>query len=92
VFADVIAEIPCATLDPVALTGDGAALIDLLVQSGLSPSKGQARRDLEAGGISVNNVRARGLDQRVRTEDLLFGRYLLLRKGKTSYAALRLPG
>lgn len=92
VFADVIAEIPCAMLDPAALAGDGAALIDLLVQSGLSPSKGQARRDLEAGGISVNNVRARGLDQRVRNEDLVFGRYLLLRKGKKSYAALQLPG
>jgi tyrosyl-tRNA synthetase len=92
VFRDLIAEIPNATLDATALDGEGAALIDLLVAAGLSPSKGQARRDLEAGGVYLNNQRSSGIDQRVGRGDLLFGRYLLLRKGKKSYAALSLPG
>lgn len=92
VFRDLIAEIPNAALDASALDGDGAALIDLLVAAGLSPSKGQARRDLEAGGVYLNNQRSSGIDQRVGRGDLLFGRYLLLRKGKKSYAALSLPG
>ena len=92
VFRDLIAEIPNATLDAAALEGEGAALIDLLVAAGLSPSKGQARRDLEAGGVYLNNQRSSGIDQRVGRGDLLFGRYLLLRKGKKSYAALSLPG
>ncbi len=92
VFRDLIAEIPNAALDAAALEGEGAALIDLLVAAGLSPSKGQARRDLEAGGVYLNNQRSSGIDQRVGRGDLLFGRYLLLRKGKKSYAALSLPG
>ena len=92
VFRDLIAEIPNAALEPAALDGEGAALIDLLVASGLSPSKGQARRDLEAGGVYLNNQRSSGIDQRIGRGDLLFGRYLLLRKGKKSYAALSLPG
>ncbi len=91
VFRDLIAEIPNAALDTAALDGEGAALIDLLVAAGLSPSKGQARRDLEAGGVYVNNQRSSGIEQRVGRADLLFGRYLLLRKGKKSYAALSLP-
>jgi tyrosyl-tRNA synthetase len=90
VFEDVIAEIPNAALEPAQLEGEGATLIDLLVLSGLCPSKGQARRDLEGGGIYLNNQRSSGIEQRVTAGDLLFGRYLLLRKGKKSYAALRL--
>jgi tyrosyl-tRNA synthetase len=90
VFEDVIAEIPNAELASAQLEGEGAALVDLLVASGLCPSKGQARRDLEGGGIYLNNVRSSGIEQRVTTADLLFGRTLLLRKGKKSYAALRL--
>jgi tyrosyl-tRNA synthetase len=88
VFRDLIAEIPNASLDTATMDGEGAALIDLLVAAGLCPSKGQARRDLEAGGVYVNNQRSSGIEQRVGRSDLLYGRYLLLRKGKKSYAVL----
>lgn len=92
VFADVIAELPNAALAAAQLDGEGAGLIDLLVASGLCPSKGQARRDLEGGGIYVNNRKASGAEQRLTRTDLVFGRWLLLRKGKKSYAALTLAG
>ncbi len=92
VFRDLIAEIPNAALDAATLDGEGAALIDLLVAAGLCPSKGQARRDLEAGGVYVNNQRSSGIEQRIGRGDLLYGRYLLLRKGKKSYAALSVVG
>lgn len=88
VFADVIAELPNAALDGALLEGEGASLIDLLVLSGLCASKGQARRDLEGGGIYINNRRASGVEQRLSRADLAFDRWLLLRKGKKSYAAL----
>jgi tyrosyl-tRNA synthetase len=88
VFCDVIAEIPNAAVSTELLAGEGAPLVELLVLSGLCPSKGQARRDLEGGGIYVNNIRSSGVEQRVNHQSLLFGRYLLLRKGRKSYAAL----
>ncbi|GMU42867.1 MAG: tyrosine--tRNA ligase [Xanthomonadales bacterium] len=88
VFTDVIAELPNAPLDATLLDGAGVALVDLLVASGLCASKGQARRDLEGGGIYVNNRRSSGVEQRIGRSDLAFGRWLLLRKGKKSYAAL----
>jgi tyrosyl-tRNA synthetase len=68
--------------------GAGAPLIELLVLSGLCPSKGQARKDLEGGGIYVNNVRVAEVARAVSTGDLLFGKHVLLRKGKRTYAAL----
>ena len=58
-----------------------------MVLSGLAPSKGAARKDIEAGGIYLNNTRA-NLKRHVTASNLLFGKYLLLRKGKKSYAVL----
>ena len=87
VFRDVAAEVPNQPLARALLDGAGAPLVDLVVAAGLAPSKGQARKDLEAGGIYLNNARAEF--SRVATSaDLLFGKYLLLRKGKRTYALL----
>ena len=57
--------------------------------AGLAPSKGQARKDIEAGGIYLNNVRVTEVARAATTADLLFGKFLLLRKGKRTYALLR---
>jgi tyrosyl-tRNA synthetase len=88
-FNDVAGEIPTNALERSRLEGAGSALTDLLVHSGLCPSKGQARKDIEGGGIYLNNVRVAESARGVTGADLLFGRYLLLRKGKRSYTLLR---
>ena len=62
--------------------------MELLVQSGLCTSKGQARKDIEGGGIYLNNVREGNFQRAVTTGDLLFGKHLLLRKGKRNYVVL----
>ncbi len=88
-FQDVIAEAPSKDLERTKLEGAGASLIELLVHAGLSPSKGQARKDIEGGGIYVNNVKAPDLARTVTTADVIFGSYVLLRKGKRTYAVLK---
>ena len=88
VFAQVVGEVPSAELDKAKLASPGAVLVDVLVHAGLCPSKNQARKDIEGGGIYVNNVRVAEGDRRVTADDLLFGKYLLLRKGKRAYAIL----
>ncbi len=87
IFNDVVGEVPTKELERAKLDGAGSPIIDLVVASGLEPSKGAARKSLEAGGVYLNNVRA-DLTRTVTTADLLFGKYLLLRKGKRSYAVL----
>ena len=57
--------------------------------AGLAPSRGQARKDIEAGGIYLNNARVTEVARAATTTDLLFGKFILLRKGKRTYALLR---
>ncbi len=87
VFADVVGEVPTKSLERARLDGAGAPIADLVVEAGLETSKGAARKSLEAGGIYLNNVRVEHT-RNVTTADLLFGKHLLLRKGKRSYAVL----
>jgi tyrosyl-tRNA synthetase len=87
-FRDVAGDIPTKALEKSRLEGAGSALVELLVHSGLSPSKGQARKDIEGGGIYLNNARVAEAGRAATLGDMLFGRYILLRKGKRSYALL----
>jgi tyrosyl-tRNA synthetase len=87
-FADVVGEVPTTDFDKAKLASPGAALAEVLVQAGLCPSKGQARKDITGGGIYVNNQRVAEVERALGASDLLFGKYVLLRKGKRTYAVL----
>lgn len=87
-FNDIIGEVPSKDIEKSKLEGPGLLLTELLVHSGLCPSKGQARKDIEGGGVNINNIREAGIQRLVTTNDLLFGKYILLRKGKRNYAVI----
>ncbi|MDP9258761.1 MAG: tyrosine--tRNA ligase [Actinomycetota bacterium] len=59
----------------------GRDVVDLLVESKLAASKGEARRLIAGGGIYVNDV-ALAESRALGTDDLLHDRYVMLRKGK----------
>lgn len=87
-FGDVAGEVPTKDIPRADLDGEGIGLLDLLVTAGLCPSKGQARKDVQGGGIYVNNVRCDDFSASVGADRLLFGKHLLLRKGKKNYVVL----
>jgi tyrosyl-tRNA synthetase len=87
-FRDVVGEAPSFVVPGSRFESPGFPLVEALVLAGLCPSKGQARKDLEAGGIYVNNLRAAETTRTLTSVDLLFGRHVLLRKGRRSYAVL----
>jgi tyrosyl-tRNA synthetase len=87
-FNDIVGEVPTRDLERNKLEGTGSPVVELLVHAGLCPSKGQARKDIEGGGVYVNNVRETNFQSALTTSNLLFGKYLLLRKGKRNYAVL----
>ncbi|MFG1779071.1 tyrosine--tRNA ligase [Micromonospora sp. NPDC049051] len=64
----------------------------LLRDSGLVPSLKEARRVIAEGGAYVNNTRITETDATVGRDDLLHGRYLVLRRGKRSFAGVELRG
>ena len=87
-FNEIVGEVPTRDLEKVNLEGAGLPLVELLVTSGLSASKGQARKEVEGGGVNVNNVRETNFQRAITTNDLLFGKHLLLRKGKKNYVVI----
>jgi tyrosyl-tRNA synthetase len=87
-FRDVVGEIPTLSVERNLFDGIGASLTDLVVHAKLATSKGQARKDIESGGIYLNNVRCPDTARVVLSSELLFGKHLLLRKGKRNYVVL----
>jgi tyrosyl-tRNA synthetase len=67
-------------------------VVDLLIAAGLAPSKGGARRTIKEGGAYVNNVKVTAEDAEVTAEQLLHGRWLVLRRGKKNLAAIEVTG
>lgn len=87
-FNEIVGEVPTKEMAAGELDGAGKQLLELLVLTGLCSSKGQARKDVEGGGVYINNVREAGIGRNVTRGDLLFSKHLLLRKGKRNYAVL----
>jgi tyrosyl-tRNA synthetase len=80
--------------DQVAeLAPDGPdSITDLLVETGLSASKGAARRTVAEGGVYVNNVRIDTDEWTPEPTDFLHGRWLVLRRGKRNIAGVQRIG
>jgi len=87
-FNEIVGEVPTKEIGREQLEGAGKPLVELLVHAGLCPSKGQARKDIEGGGVYLNNVREPASARAVSSNDLLFGKHVLLRKGKRNYVVV----
>jgi tyrosyl-tRNA synthetase len=74
-----VTEIPRADLEA------GVTLLDLIVRTRLTESKGSARKLIEAGGIYVNNERQSQIQKTITADDLKWPAAILLRTGKKNY-------
>jgi len=83
-LAAALREASVAELKP----GGPDTITELLVASGLSKSKGEARRTIGEGGAYVNNVRIDSEEWAPQPEDFLYGRWLVLRRGKRNIAGV----
>lgn len=81
-LGSALAELPYVRVNRLA------SMIDLLVETGLVASRSAARRTVNEGGAYLNNAKVAG-EEVVPTEgDLLYGRWLVLRRGKKHLAAV----
>ncbi|MFF4339958.1 tyrosine--tRNA ligase [Kitasatospora sp. NPDC001540] len=83
-LAAALAEVPKATVTELG------QLVDLLVESGLAPSRSGARRTIKEGGAYLNNAKVTDEEAVATSDDLLHGRWLVLRRGKRNLAAVEL--
>jgi tyrosyl-tRNA synthetase len=72
--------------------GGPDSITDLLVETGLSASKGAARRTVAEGGVYVNNIRIDTDEWTPEPTDFLHGRWLVLRRGKRNIAGVQRIG
>src|SRR5213596_169168 len=85
-FDALAQEIPTVALE----IRDGLTLVEAVVRAGLAKSKSEARRQIEQGGIYLNQERVKDVARTIGPADWIAGRNLLLRKGKKDYGLLRL--
>lgn len=79
IAGDVPAFSPDAPIDATT------RVLDLVAEAGVTGSKGEARRLIQAGGLRVNNVRIEDENAEIGPEDFIGGEMLLIRKGKKKY-------
>lgn len=90
-FAILRAEVPTFTVTSDQLAA-GIAITEALVSAKLTQSKGQARKDIEGGGVYINGERCADIGRTLTSADLLHGEGILLRKGKRAYAVVTIQG
>jgi len=66
-------DLPCNILDFLA------------VKTAIFPSKGEARKMLQGGGVWLNKDKVTGLEREISTDDIIDGKYILAQKGKKNY-------
>jgi len=87
-FREVAGEVPTCEVATDRFGGEGLWLPELLHESGLAQSRGQARKDVKGGGVYVNSKRIDDEQHKLTEADLMFDKYVLLRRGKRNYAVI----
>jgi tyrosyl-tRNA synthetase len=67
----------------------GIEAINLLTETGIFPSKGEARKMVQNGGVSLNRKKLEDSQQKIDTSFLLHGKFILIQKGKKNYFLIR---
>ncbi len=86
---EIFAEVPALDL-PRARVEGGVPLVDLLAETGACSSKGDAKRQLAQGAVSLNGDKIGDTERAVTSTDFLDGQVLILRRGKKNNYLIRL--
>jgi len=63
----------------------GIDVVSFLAETNIFPSKGEARKTVQGGGVSINRKKVEGTDMKIEPSLLLHNKYLLLQKGRRNY-------
>lgn len=85
---DIFGEVPAVEL-PRTVLGEGRTLVEVLVEHKVFPSKGEARRMVQNGGLYLNNERVDALDAPLNEQSLCSKNVAVVRRGKKNYHLLR---
>jgi tyrosyl-tRNA synthetase len=86
----VMSDVPSTEMSLSEFDGEGIGIVDLMARVRLAPSKSEARRLVQSGGVYLNNRRAADLQAKISAGDAIGGQLLLLRKGAKEQHLIRL--
>lgn len=86
---EIFADVPTAELSRGRLEGEGAPVTAVAAEAALVPSKSDARRLIEGGGLYLNNRRVTDVRAAIRPGETIDGKYVVLRKGARQYVVVR---
>ncbi|MCX8536244.1 tyrosine--tRNA ligase [Staphylococcus aureus] len=69
----------------VTLSNDTTNIVEVLIETGISPSKRQAREDVNNGAIYINGERQQDVNYALAQEDKIDGEFTIIRRGKKKY-------
>jgi len=71
-------------------TDAGIDVVSFLAETNIFPSKGEARKMVQGGGVSINRKKVESIDLKVDSSFLLHGKYIMVQKGKKNYFLVHL--
>jgi len=86
----VFADVPSTEIPAEAFDAEGIGVVDLVARVQLAPSKAEARRLVQSGGVYVNNRRVADPQARLLRDQAIDGRLFVLRKGQKQNHLVRL--
>ena len=83
----IFEDVPAVTVDQAFLNeGD---YLELLVQTPLFKSKGEARRSVQQNGVSINNIKCSDINKKITKDDLASETSLVIKKGKKNFCLIK---
>ena len=80
---DALKDAPSAEADR-----EDSSLVNVLVNAGVSPSRRQAREDIQNGAIYINGERNQDVNYEINAEDKIDGEFTVVRRGKKKYTII----
>lgn len=89
--ADLLLSLEGVPVHDVAAAqfSEGVDLVSLLADTGVFPSKGEARKMIQGGGVSVNREKLTEVNTKIDQSYLLHGKYILVQKGKKNFYLIK---
>ncbi len=88
-IGDIFTDVPSNEIAKKQIE-EGILLIDMLAETELVKSKGEARRAIQGNGIAINNVKCADIEKKISLEDSVDGQFIVLRKGKKNYHLVKI--
>lgn len=89
-FLDIFDGVPSFPISSSEINS-GVGLIDLLAEkTSIFPSKGEARKMLQAGGVSINKTKVEDIQMVINASNTINNKYILIQKGKKNYFLCKL--